>query len=75
MYNTLSRAAAGTWVIYYPGNFLLPDTTRVPELEKNHGVCPCKFCSTKTRTFSFNNRPYLFSSVEFVSNRKMTIPM
>ena len=27
-----ARAAAGTRVIYYPGNFLLPETTRVPEI-------------------------------------------
>ena len=28
------KAATGTRVIYYPGNFFLPDTTRIPELEK-----------------------------------------
>jgi len=33
-------AAAGTWVPNgYPGNFLLPDTTQVPELEKE----PCMY--------------------------------
>jgi len=42
--DNVSMAAAGTRVpvgysgIYYPGNFLPPDTTRVPELEKSRHV-------------------------------------
>jgi len=40
---------------------------------KNHRICPCYICSTKTCTFSFNNPLYLCSSVEFVLNRKITI--
>jgi len=54
---------------HYPGT-----RTRYPN-SKNHLVCPCNICSTKTRTFSFHNRLYFCSSVEFVRNRKMTISL
>ena len=53
--------AAGTRVIfYYP-------TLRGYLNSKNHRVCPYNICSTKTCTFSFYNRLYLCSSIEFVS--------
>ena len=62
--------------VVYPGNliFCYPTQPGYPK-SKNHRLCPRKFCSTKTRNFSFNNHLYLCSSVEFVSNQKMTIPM
>jgi len=54
-----TRRPTGTRAIYYPGNFLLPDTTRISELKKNNCVCPYNICSTKTLTFSFNNRLFI----------------
>ena len=34
---------SGTWVIYYLGNFLLPNTTRVPEINiQCLWICSCK---------------------------------
>jgi len=65
--HTVHRAAAGTRVI-----FCYPTLPRYPN-SKNHRVCPCKFCSTKTHIFS--SLLYLCSSAEFVTNRKMTIPI
>jgi len=71
-------AAAGTRVSYYPGSFFYPTLPGYPN-SKNYRVCPCNSCLTKTRTFSFNNRLYLCSSVEFVSIRKnddtVSLPM
>jgi len=47
-------------------------TTRVPDLEKSP-LC-LYICWTKNSgTFSFDTRLYLCGSVEFVSNRKMTV--
>jgi len=63
----ITRTAPVTLVIFF-----YPTLPRYPN-SKNHRVCPCNICSTKTRPVSFNNRLYLCSSIQFVLNQKMTM--